>query len=119
MDARTLARVQGAVNIVGGAWPLVHMPSFEVVFGPKADRWLARTVAGLLVANGITQVRTADQPGDAARWVGVGTSAVLAAVDFRYAPSGRISKMYLADGAVQVALIAGWAWLAARERQAG
>ena len=42
MQAITLARVQGAFNLVNGLWPLIHMRSFEAVLGPKRDRWLAR-----------------------------------------------------------------------------
>lgn len=44
-DPDVLARAQGAFNVVGGAWPLVSMRSFEWVFGPKQDRWLEQTVA--------------------------------------------------------------------------
>ena len=38
-----------------------------------------------------------------ARRLGVGTAAVLAAIDLVYVPAGRISKMYLLDAAVEVA----------------
>src|SRR4051812_10310889 len=31
----TMARVQGVFYVVSGAWPLVHMPSFEAVTGKK------------------------------------------------------------------------------------
>ncbi len=43
-------------NAVGGLWPLLHMRSFEQVLGPKTDRWLVRTVAGLMLASGLAQV---------------------------------------------------------------
>jgi hypothetical protein len=56
MGALTLARLQGAANLVGGLWPLLHLKSFEAVFGPKTDRWLVKTVSGLLVVNGVTQL---------------------------------------------------------------
>src|SRR5829696_5208138 len=48
MDGVVLARAHGAMNLVGGVWPLLHTGSFEAVFGPKTDRWLVKTVAGLL-----------------------------------------------------------------------
>jgi hypothetical protein len=51
-----LARGHGWFNVVAGVWPLVHVASFEAVLGPKVDRWLVRTVAGLLVVNGVAQV---------------------------------------------------------------
>jgi hypothetical protein len=56
MSALTLARLQGTANLMGGLWPLLHLKSFEAVFGPKTDRWLVKTVSGLLVVNGLTQL---------------------------------------------------------------
>ena len=49
MDGVVLGRAHGVANLVGGLWPLLHISSFEMVFGPKADRWLVKTVAGLLM----------------------------------------------------------------------
>ena len=47
-----LARAQGVFNILGGAWPLVSLRSFEFVYGKKADIFLQKTVGGLLVSIG-------------------------------------------------------------------
>jgi hypothetical protein len=105
-----LARMQGACNVVGGIWPLLHLPSFEAVFGPKTDRWLVRTVAALLVANGWTQLRTppsADGLAQARR-LGVGTALSLGAIDVRYGLPGRISRRYLADAVLEATWIAAW-----------
>lgn len=112
----TTARLHGTFNVVNGLWPLIHMRSFEAVFGPKKDKWLVRTVAGLLVANGLVQLAAQDTPHslEQARNVGIGTAATLAAIDAAYAPRGVISKMYLVDAVVEV----GWIliWLLARRR---
>ena len=116
--SQQLARAHGFSNVLGGAWPLLHMRSFETVLGPKTDRWLVRTVAGLLVANGLVQLR-ATTPGEvrqAAR-VGIGTATVLLAVDLRYAIPGRISRMYLLDAVAEAGWIA--AWLASDRRRLG
>ena len=43
-----MVRARGAYVLVGGAWPLLHVRSFEAVFGKKTDRWLEYTVAGLM-----------------------------------------------------------------------
>src|SRR4051794_1941176 len=106
----TLALWQGMFNIASGLWPLIHLRSFEAVFGPKSERWLVRTVAGLLLGNGVAQVRfRRSATGVAhARQIGVATAVTLAAIDLTYAPTGRISKMYLLDGAVEVAWITAW-----------
>lgn len=108
--ARALARLHGWANVAGGVWPLVHMRSFEAVTGPKVDKWLVRTVAGLLVANGLVQVRsTGSRDGlRAARAVGLGTAATLAAIDLVYAPRRRISRVYLVDAALELAILAAW-----------
>jgi hypothetical protein len=58
MDGVVLGRAHGVANVVGGLWPLLHISSFEMVFGPKTDRWLVKTVAGLLMVNGLTQLTT-------------------------------------------------------------
>src|SRR3954453_11317540 len=95
--------VGASVQLVG-LWPLLHIRSFEMVFGPKTDRWLVKTVAGLLMVNGITQLTTSSTAGGGrqACRLGVGTAAVLAAIDLVYVPAGRISKMYLVDAAIEV-----------------
>jgi hypothetical protein len=109
MDGVALGRAQGVANLLGGLWPLLHIRSFEVVFGPKVDRWLVKTVAGLLIVNGLTQI-SLSTAGDIrqARRLGLGTAAVLAAVDVVYVPAGRISTMYLVDAAVEVGWIVAW-----------
>jgi hypothetical protein len=110
VDGVVLARTHGAANVVFGLWPLLHLRSFENVFGPKVDRWLVRTVSGLLVVNGFTQLTTSSTRSSvgSARRLGVGTAAVLAAVDLVYVPAGRISKMYLVDAAVELGWILAW-----------
>jgi hypothetical protein len=110
-SARTMARAHGAFNLVSGVWPLLHMRSFEAVSGPKVDRWLVRTVAGLLVTNGVAQMCAADAADgdvDLARRLGVGTALTLALIDLRYGIPGRIRRIYLADALVEAAWVAGW-----------
>ncbi|MEV8195415.1 MULTISPECIES: hypothetical protein [Rhodococcus] len=101
-----MARAHGAFNLVGGLWPLVHRRSFEAVFGPKHDRWLQYTTAGLLAGNGMVQLSVADtaEGHRYARRLGVSTAAVLFAIDLIYAPPGRIPKTYPADAVME----AGW-----------
>jgi hypothetical protein len=110
LTGQRLARVHGVANVVSGAWPLLHMRSFEAVTGPKADRWLVRTVAGLLVANGSLQWWLADRRDGVrtARAIGIGTSGVLATIDWLYAPQSRISTAYLLDALYQSAWVAVW-----------
>jgi hypothetical protein len=91
------------------------MRSFEAVTGPKADRWLVRTVAGLMVANGVAQWG-AEPSGEglaAARRVGMGTALTLGAIDMAYAVPHRISRVYLVDAVLE----AGWVMVWVRSLQ--
>jgi hypothetical protein len=110
MDRILLARLHGVANAVGGLWPLLHLSSFEAVLGPKTDRWLVKTVSGLLIVNGLSQLTTKRTPDGIAqaRRLGLGTAATLAAIDLVYAPTGRISKMYLLDAAIEIGWILAW-----------
>jgi len=109
-DPVTLAEAQGWFNIIGGAWPLVSIRTFEAVFGPKDDRWLEYTVAGLLVTNGACQVMAARQ-GDigTAQRLGGGTALTLLAVDLVFVPAGRIRWTYLLDAVFEVGWLGLWA----------
>lgn len=107
---RLLARAQGTLNVLGGAWPLLHLRGFEAVFGPKEDTWLVHTVAGLLVANGWAQLRAASADAGLARArdLGLGTALTLLAVDVVYVSRGCLRWTYLLDAAVEAAWVVGW-----------
>lgn len=106
-----MALAHGVYNVLSGAWPLLHMRSFELAMGPKEDTWLVQTVAGLLVSNGLVQLHCARHPEavDVARLVGIGTAATLAAIDLVYVPRGRIRVTYAVDAAAECAWILAWA----------
>jgi hypothetical protein len=110
MREAAVARAHGCFNVIGGLWPLVSMGTFERVTGPKVDKWLVRTVAGLMVANGLTQLSAGSsrQALRLARHLGQGTAAVLAVIDLAYVPRGRISKVYLLDAAAELGWVALW-----------
>jgi hypothetical protein len=107
-----VAKGQGAFNVAGGMWPLLSMRSFEAVYGPKVDKWLERTVAGLLVTIGVAQLLSrTDAELETARRLGIGTAATLAAIDLIYVPKGRISPAYLQDLLCEAGWLAAWTLL--------
>jgi hypothetical protein len=110
--ARLGPTLQGPIYLVSGLWPIIHLRSFEKVTGPKVDGWLVKTVGGLLAVTGASLIMGGmmQRPSRALRMLGLGTAAVLAVVDLVYASRGRISKVYLADAALQAAI--GTAWIA-------
>ncbi len=106
--ARHVLRGQSAYYVVTGLWPIVHLGSFEAITGPKVDDWLVKMVGLLAATIGIALGIAVRHR----RWnAEVRTLAILsalsfAAIDLRYALTGRISPIYLADAAVELAIAA-------------
>lgn len=98
---------------VSGIWPIVHLPSFLWVTGPKVDLWLVRTVGALLAWTGILVGLAAWRKSfsrDLFALV-VGQATILALVDVIYVTAGRISPIYLGDAAAEILLVLGWCLL--------
>jgi hypothetical protein len=125
--AHRLALAQGAYWGATGLWPIVHFRSFELVTGPKASRWLVKTMGGLITAVGATLLTAGARRRVSEEIVllGAGGAAALGGAGGWYAARGRIRRIYLADAVVEAALVAGWAaaWRAnagaARRRRNG
>jgi hypothetical protein len=104
-----VGRTHGAFNVAGGLWPLLYRRSFEAVFGPKDDRWLVHTVAGLLTVIGYAQLKaTTPHAWPHARRLGLGTATTLLTIDVVYVARGRLRPTYLLDVAGEAALLVGW-----------
>ena len=116
-DREQLAFAQGVYFIGTGVWPLAHMPSFEAVTGPKADKWLVRTVGVLVTLIGGVMVSAAVRgkvTGEIAA-LGAGSAAGLGFIDTIYASQGRIAESYLTDAAAEAIIVGGWASFAGRD----
>jgi hypothetical protein len=94
--------VQGLFYVATGLWPIVHMRSFEAVTGRKVDRWLVKSMGGLIAAVGLALLV------DESKTLGIASAAALGLADATFAGTGRISKIYLADAAVEAALVRAW-----------
>lgn len=118
----TAAKAQGSYFLATGLWPLVHMPSFEAVTGPKRERWLVRTVGSVVAVVGgvLLDAARRRRVGRTAAGLGIGSAAALAGVDVAYVARRRISPVYLLDAAVELGLIGMWtAGLRAQRRSGG
>ncbi|ACG72254.1 conserved hypothetical protein [Anaeromyxobacter sp. K] len=116
---RPLALGQGAFYAATGAWPLVHMPSFVAVTGPKLEPWLVRTVGVLVGTIGATLLAAGARRRitPEVRLLALASAAGIAAVELWYAGRRRrIAPVYLLDGAGELALAAAWAAAGARRR---
>jgi hypothetical protein len=108
--------VQGAFYVGTGLWPILHIRSFEAVTGPKRERWLVKTMGGLIAAVGASLIAGGREPKSSRLLpiLGISSAVALAMADVIYVAKGRISPVYLADAVAELGLVAGW-W-AERER---
>jgi hypothetical protein len=113
--ASRLLLAQGGYYVATGIWPLVSMRTFELVTGPKTDKWLVKTVGVLVTAIGSTLTLAAAQKNISpeARLLAIGSAASLTAIDIVYVAKRRIAPVYLLDAAAELALIGSW-WLTGR-----
>jgi len=117
-----LAIAHGACFAALGAWPLVHLRSFEKVTGPKLEGWLTKGVGACWLNVGLHLMQAGLRGGRARRDVrglGVRMALTFAAFDFYYAGlRRRISPVYLANGFVQLCFAALWGAEKVAERRA-
>jgi VanZ family protein len=105
-SVRNVAYAQAIYYVPTGIWPLLHMRSFEWVTGPKVDRWLVKTVAGLLTVVGAVLGLSASSQRvtPELRILAVGTSVSLAMVDIVYVRRKRIRRIYALDALANICL---------------
>ena len=111
LPKRAVAMAQAIYYAPTGVWPILHMRSFEWLTGPKTDRWLVKTVGGLLSVTGgaLGLAAVSDRVTPELELVGAGSALTLAAIDVVYVARGRISPIYLLDAAANFGLLAGYA----------
>jgi len=108
--ARTACLAQGCYFLLTGIWPLLHMRSFLAVTGPKADLWLVKTVAALIIAISLALLLAVARNNLTVevRAIAIASALALLAVDVVYVMKKVLSPIYLADAAAESALIALW-----------
>ncbi|CAA9556667.1 MAG: hypothetical protein AVDCRST_MAG49-2992 [uncultured Thermomicrobiales bacterium] len=119
VDQRSIAAAHGVYYALTGVWSLVSIRTFEAVTGPKAERWLVKTVGVLVLVIGGVLLRAARRPrvsSDIAL-LAAGSAAGLAAIDVVYVAKRRIAPVYLLDALAEAILVAGW--VAARRGDRG
>jgi hypothetical protein len=101
---RTILTAMAAYYVLTGAWPLVHMRSFEAVTGRKTDRWLVHMVGALAIANGLALAAgsTRHEPRTETYVLAFGSIAAFSVVDTTFVLRGTIASVYLGDAAVEV-----------------
>jgi hypothetical protein len=109
--ARKALLAQGVYYLVTGVAPFVSRRAFEAVTGPKREWWLVETVGVLVTAvgGGLIGAAARDRVTPELLTIATGCAGGLAAIDVVYVARRRIAPTYLADAAIQVALLAGLA----------
>jgi hypothetical protein len=111
-DVNLVAKIQGIFWFLTGVWPIVHLPSFLWVTGPKEDIWMLYTVSVLIIAIGgvLLAAGLRKQVTDEIKWLGIAGAAGLTGIDVYYALRDVIWDIYLLDAVVEVAFILLWLW---------
>src|SRR3954452_17264381 len=106
VSVTNVAYVQAAYYVPSSLWALVHMRSFEWVTGPKVDRWLVKTVAGLLAVVGsvLGLAASSQRVTQEIRTLAVGSALSLAMVDIVYVRRRRIRPVYALDAIANICL---------------
>jgi hypothetical protein len=96
--AKTLT-VQGYFYIATGLWPILQIKSFEMVSGPKKDKWLVRTLGAMITCSGIIFINHAETK--AALHLAILNAIALICVDVYYVVKKIIWKTYLIDAGIE------------------
>jgi hypothetical protein len=107
---RLLCLAQGGYYLTTAIWPFVHMRSFLQITGPKSDLWLVKTVAALIaaIAGSILVGGWCESRSPELLALGLSSAFALAAVDVVYVTRRVISRIYLADAAIELGFFASW-----------
>jgi hypothetical protein len=111
---------QAGYDVASGLWPIVSPRTFQAVTGRKTDVWLVQTIGALIGVVGTTlAVAAKDGRQDTAtvRTLALGSALSLAAVDVCFVARRHIPPIYLADGGIELGLVAGW--LAGAKKRVG
>lgn len=110
MFLKVLCLVHGGYYAVTGLWPLVHMPSFVRVSGPKTDLWLVRMVGALTLAIGFfLLVAMRERPNPSLFCLATLSALAFLGVDVVYVAQRTIGPVYPADAAAEAMIVVGWA----------
>lgn len=101
---RILLTIQGWFYVLTGIWPVLHIKSFEMITGPKIDKWLVKTVGLMITCSGVIFIVFNDTM--AALTLAMLNALTLGIVDIFYVTKKIIPKIYLVDALIEFVFIA-------------
>lgn len=113
-----LSLAHAVYYVITGLWALFSIKTFQMITGPKVDKWLVKTVGALVLVIGgvVGMAGTRQQQTPEIPLLAVGSAAGLAGIDVVYVARKRISPVYLLDALAEAILIGGWAFFWSRKK---
>lgn len=104
------ALLQGVYYLITGVWPLLSIKTFEMVTGPKTDKWLVKTVGIMIAVVGLALIIAFIRKELSFEMVltAAGCALGLMLIDIIYSTKRVISKIYLLDAVAEFVLLIGW-----------
>jgi hypothetical protein len=104
---RRILRLQAAYYGITGMLPLLSMPLFEAITGPKRDRWLVQMVGLLAASIGLSLWLSSLAESDESASLVLSCSSALAfaGIDVTHVCRRRISPIYLADAGIELLIV--------------
>jgi hypothetical protein len=98
---------QGIYYAITGLWPILSMPLFVKVTGPKTDYWLVRTVGLLVFVSGGSFLVAFLQNNSSMPilLLAIGEAFSLFLIDVIYSLNGTIRMIYLVDAIAEATLM--------------
>ncbi|WP_224995588.1 hypothetical protein [Cesiribacter sp. SM1] len=111
-NVNTIAVLQGIFWAATGIWPMIHLPSFLWVTGPKEDIWLLYTVSVLILVIGLLLSVAGFRKTVTLeiKWLGIGGALGLTAIDIIYSTRDVIADIYRYDAVAETIIILLWLW---------
>lgn len=108
MTSRDLIRLQGLYYCASGVVPLASMRLFEAITGKKKDRWLVQMVGLLAISIGTSLVASSfeEYVEPPSLLLSYTSALAFAGIDLVHVARRRISPVYLADAAIELAIVA-------------
>jgi hypothetical protein len=116
---RAILAIQGLYYLATGIWPLVSLPTFEAVTGPKTDDWLVQTIGVLAAVIGATLIVGSRRrpPNGETTTLSILSASGFALVDTIFVLQGVIDSIYLVDAGAQAIILAALAASAVLRRR--
>jgi hypothetical protein len=106
----TLLIVQTIYYFLTGIWPILSIRTFFAVTGPKNDVWLVKTVGAIVTAISLAfgYAAAVGRISPEIKVLAITCGIAFIAIDTYYVACKNISKVYVVDAVIHMALVLLW-----------